>query len=229
MKQTSVTVEPRYAELAAFLRNRGFQPYMNDRISLMVARHIPAFPDDGNCFFITRLDNDWFLSPMGGWLYTIPGSESPFQLCLDLLNASDSKTLFDVPEDLRTRYHLERADEAQTTKYQSQYFQAESHYPPSVDFDAFTAEMRRRGFAVSTVPGETICTVTGTLPGSQLSFNLHQNHWYIRTPAGIVHTCCDEQIISLAYYSLTHDPPIHDRFPDRFQQGYHLHERPEPA
>jgi hypothetical protein len=217
-------IAPCYAELVAALRVRGFQPYMNDRTTLMVARRRPAMPDDGNCFYIIFADG-WFLKPMGESTYRMPGKEPPIDLCVELLGFES--VLGDVPDEITNRFRLSLLDTVQLERLEAQIANAESLLPPSIDFGTFVAEMRDRNLKVDCTAGVHACCVTGTVANSRLWFVLYSNHWFVATVAGVVYACWDEQVVGLCTYALRNEPPILESFPDNFVRGYFLRQLPE--
>jgi hypothetical protein len=61
----------------------------------------------GNSFWVTQLDNAWYLGTWGGWVYRLPEAARISELCVTWLTREPDETRADFNESLKTDFRLQ--------------------------------------------------------------------------------------------------------------------------
>src|SRR3954470_6568987 len=64
------------------------------------SKFIPGYGYTGNSFWVSYLNNDWYLGTWGGWVYRLPETDRIAELCIEWLTRETEKTLGDFDETL---------------------------------------------------------------------------------------------------------------------------------
>jgi hypothetical protein len=71
------------------------------------AKRRPGGGYTGNSFWVTQLDNAWYLGTWGGEVYRLPEPERISELCVTWLTREPDETRADFDESLKTDFHLQ--------------------------------------------------------------------------------------------------------------------------
>ena len=87
------------------LKDRGINTYLQSPTQLVVAVEWPKSPNQGNSFWLSFLDNVWYIGTWTNRIYRMTQSRSLDDLCYDLLNSSPV-AVYSIPKEIYQHYAL---------------------------------------------------------------------------------------------------------------------------
>lgn len=101
-----------YTHVRKRLGERGINTFLQSPTQLIVALEWPQSPYQGNSFWLTHWEENWYISTWTNRVYRVIQTENLEDICYDLLLSSPT-AMYSIPDDILTRYALPELSDAE--------------------------------------------------------------------------------------------------------------------